>query len=235
MSDNQKTESNTERLLQEDETTPIIDNQNSQNYQSPDQNTQVNNQTETNVLPKTPEIEKPKPIYNKNLMINNNRPISPPKVDIKIPDTLTKDKAYEIQRSKPENLINSNNPTKVHDIPPKTTIIPINIPVTSTINIPEANNNQLDAPQNESTIEYLENLKKALRTQSSALKCPFCQKQVETEVTKKCSVINILCAIFTTPIFWACLKCCRGKDCNCYDANHKCKRCRREIADYSAC
>ena len=82
---------------------------------------------------------------------------------------------------------------------------------------------------------YLENLKKALRTKSSALKCPFCQKQVETEVTKKCSVINIICAVITTPIFWALLKCCRGKDCNCYDANHKCKRCKREIADYSAC
>ena len=85
------------------------------------------------------------------------------------------------------------------------------------------------------SINYLDNLKKALRTKSSALKCPFCKKSTETEVTKKCSAVNILCFIFTTPIFWAFFKCCRGKDCNFYDANHKCKKCMKEIADYSAC
>ena len=90
-------------------------------------------------------------------------------------------------------------------------------------------------PQSKSAEVYLENLKQALRTKSSLLKCPFCRKSTETQVVKKCSVINILCFIFSTPVLWAVFKCFRGKDCNFYNANHSCNRCKREIAEYSAC
>ena len=175
-----------------------------------------------------------------NTNIPNNRQITSPTVECKIPDTLSNDKDFKIAKDKPENKIDKLSLNKLQNTPS----VPLSqggpqlssqVNSGSTIVIPEANQNQVDMPQNESTIEYLENLKKALRTKSSALKCPFCQKQVETEVTKKCSIINIICAIITTPILWGLLKCCRGKDCNCYDAIHKCKRCKKEIADYSAC
>ncbi len=144
------------------------------------------------------------------------------KYGAKMHEVLTSDNKVntETNTSDSNSLRNSNNKLN---------------PVVATIKIPEANHNQNREITDESTLIYLDNLRKALRTQSSHLKCPFCQKSVETEVTKKCSIINILCFIITTPILWACLKCCRGKDCNCYDANHKCKRCRREIANYSAC
>jgi len=182
-----------------------------------------------------------------NNLINNRKVLTSPKFEVKIPDTLTNNPEYKINKEKPENKetltkveIPTYSPTNEAPTTSKSKVHPVGLSdqhdMNTNINIPEANQNQVNPLQNNSsTLEYLDNLKKALRTQSSALKCPFCLKQVETDVTKTCSVINILCAIITTPIFWALLKCCRGKDCNCYDAKHVCKRCRKEIADYSAC
>ena len=173
-----------------------------------------------------------------NKEFDDDKTITIPKVDIKIPEILTNNKEYIKQMSKSDNLpekkIVEHSKIQVHDYSQKKEVTNTNNN-NIVIDIPDITNNQDNNDPNESTIEYIENLKKALRTTSSALKCPYCRKQVETEVTKTCSVINILCAIFSTPILWAGLKCCRGKDCNCYNAEHKCKRCKREIAQYSAC
>ncbi len=249
---NTETNTKTEPLLPEnqpDENSPVIpapetENKENKSQTEPQQNTseskekiirspKINvNIPESVQKDKEFEAQKNDP---SNLVVANqtNRPISAPKVNIKIPETLLKDKDYEENKKKPDNaIIVEKVEVKEEDLEDNR----VN-PEVAKISIPSANSNQVSGnpPQSDSGVVHLENLKKALRTQSSNLKCPFCQTQMSTEVTKKCSIINILCAIFTTPILWACLKCCRGKDCNCYDAKHKCQKCRRQLADYSAC
>ena len=43
----------------------------------------------------------------------------------------------------------------------------------------------------------IENLKKALRTRPQTIRCPYCEKNGETEVVRTCNTKNTLCSIFS--------------------------------------
>lgn len=81
----------------------------------------------------------------------------------------------------------------------------------------------------------IENLMKALRSKPQTVRCPYCGSKGETEVIRKCNKMNVLCSIFTTPLFWFFFMCCRHKDYNCYDAESQCRGCHKILGDYHAC
>jgi len=167
------------------------------------------------------KIDKPDKQNNSNINDDKNKVLV--KLNDKSQKSISNLSNDDLNKEIPENNVNANN---IHDSLNNQDKTADEIPLDNENNIKNAN---------ASMIEYLVNLKKSLKTRPSTLKCPYCHTQVETEVVKKCSIINIFCMIFTTPIFWAFFKCIRRKDCNCYDACHKCTSCRREIAEYSAC
>jgi hypothetical protein len=154
--------------------------------------------------------------------------ITTPAIDINIPDTLLNTTDFKNNgESGNKNKIPKPDPVKVYDTKNN------NVISTKTTNKDFDNESE---KLNESSRVHLGNLKKHLRTKPASLTCPYCKKNgVLTRVTKNCSVINIICSIISTPIFWALLKCCRGKDYNCYNASHVCSNCNKKIADYSAC
>ena len=81
----------------------------------------------------------------------------------------------------------------------------------------------------------IENLRKALRTKPQTIRCPFCEKNGETEVVRSCNTKNTLCSIVTLSFGWIIYMICKGKDLNCCNAIHTCKYCHRILGDYSAC
>lgn len=89
--------------------------------------------------------------------------------------------------------------------------------------------------QSSPSTQDIENLQKALKSESNFVTCPYCKNQGMTRIEKSCSIANILCCTCLCIVPWAILKCIRGKDCNCYDADHFCTRCGNNLAHYHAC
>jgi hypothetical protein len=85
------------------------------------------------------------------------------------------------------------------------------------------------------SIVDIENLKNALKSDSNFVTCPYCRNQAITRTQKKFSCINCLCCVVTSGILWLFFQACRGKDINCYDADHYCNRCNNNLASYKAC
>lgn len=82
----------------------------------------------------------------------------------------------------------------------------------------------------------IENLKSALKTSPQFVCCPYCKNQAMTRIEKSCSIVDMcVCVFLCTGIGWVLCKACRGKDINCYDANHYCARCGNKLVTYSAC
>ena len=100
----------------------------------------------------------------------------------------------------------------------------------------EITNDSMTSDQSETVQnKRIENLRKALRTKPQTIRCPFCEKNGETEVVRSCNTKNTLCSIFSLSIGWLIYMLCKGKDLNCYNAIHTCKHCHRMLGDYSAC
>ena len=97
------------------------------------------------------------------------------------------------------------------------------------LNIPNLTNNQ------DVNNDRINNLKMALKSSKQFLACPFCNHQGDTEVEKKCNILNTVFCVFTGGIFWGCHQFFRNKDCNCFDARHTCNSCGQEMNDYKAC
>ena len=68
-----------------------------------------------------------------------------------------------------------------------------------------------------------------------ATTCPYCKKGITTVPTKTCNCMACIFCYFTACLLYFCIQCCRGKDCCCYDAIHKCPSCGSTIAQYNAC
>jgi hypothetical protein len=108
-----------------------------------------------------------------------------------------------------------------------------NIPSTPLIqnSVPAMNRNQHSTP----STQDIQNLQSALKSVSNFVTCPYCKNQAITRTEKKCSTANAICCVFTLLLPWALFQVCRGKDLNCYDANHFCTRCGNTLANYHAC
>lgn len=81
----------------------------------------------------------------------------------------------------------------------------------------------------------LQVLQTALRSNSQFVNCPYCRNQSNTRVTQQCSTASVLCCVCFGGIWWLVYQACRGKDINCYDADHHCQRCGNVLANYKAC
>ena len=72
-----------------------------------------------------------------------------------------------------------------------------------------------------------------LRSYSEFAKCS-CGATGFTSVENKCNVGNfIFCCCFNQ--CWCCYQVVKHKDLNCYDADHKCSACNKNLAHYTAC
>ena len=76
---------------------------------------------------------------------------------------------------------------------------------------------------------------KIFSTVPIALSCMFCHKPVTTQVKTTCNYCACLLCWFTFLAFYAIVQCCRGKDCCCYDAEHRCPHCGNVVGTYTAC
>jgi hypothetical protein len=85
------------------------------------------------------------------------------------------------------------------------------------------------------TPQELDNLQMALKSTPQFVSCPYCRYQGMTQTERKCSCCNLLCCIFCAAIPWLICQACRGKDINCYDADHYCTRCHNKLSTYRAC
>jgi len=72
-------------------------------------------------------------------------------------------------------------------------------------------------------------------TQPVSMTCQFCQKPVTTEVIKKCNCCACCLCCFTGLFIWICIQCCRNKEINCWDAQHKCPNCQQILGNYQSC
>ena len=65
--------------------------------------------------------------------------------------------------------------------------------------------------------------------------CPFCQNQVMTLSTLQFNCCTCCLCWCTGFVCFAIIQACRGKDINCYDAEHKCPMCGKTIGMYNSC
>jgi hypothetical protein len=89
--------------------------------------------------------------------------------------------------------------------------------------------------KNQNSLQDLENLKCALRSSSNFVTCPHCKNQAITKTDRKFSALNCICCLCTVGTCWLFFQACRGKDVNCYDADHYCNKCNSNLASYKAC
>ena len=72
-------------------------------------------------------------------------------------------------------------------------------------------------------------------TQPVSITCQFCKQPVTTEVVKSCSCCSCCLCIMTGLFIWICIQCCRNKEINCWDAQHKCPNCQQILGNYQSC
>jgi hypothetical protein len=90
---------------------------------------------------------------------------------------------------------------------------------------------------NQTAIDEIDknNLKLTLKSNGQFVNCPYCKNMSVTRADKQCSITNVLCCVFTGPLPWFLLQAVRGKDINCFNADHYCTRCGNVLANYKAC
>jgi hypothetical protein len=89
--------------------------------------------------------------------------------------------------------------------------------------------------QNTTQMDDLEKLSKSLKSNSTLVKCPYCNETIMTDSETTCSFSNTLCCIFFGLAPWIIFQCVRGKDIKCMDASHFCPKCKQSLGDYKAC
>jgi hypothetical protein len=94
--------------------------------------------------------------------------------------------------------------------------------------IPQVMTNQIDEVEASS-------IRRSLKSNAQYVGCPYCKQQSMTRVEKNCSFKNVLCGVLLHPMIWLVYQAVRGKDINCYDADHYCSKCGNKLAEYKAC
>ena len=110
-------------------------------------------------------------------------------------------------------------------------------PVPNTSNIYSRNQNQNNMPgQNAVVINQIAptGLLTAPKTAPYSIVCPFCKKNIVTNAVKSFDCIScLLCYFFC--ICYCIAQCARGKECCCYNAEHKCPNCGQVVGIYKNC
>ena len=97
------------------------------------------------------------------------------------------------------------------------------------------NNSKIIRNQSIPNANLINNISRALKANSSYVKCPYCGHMALTRTTTQMSIVNLLCFILTLTIGWLLWQCIRGKDFSCYNVDHFCLKCDAKLADYKAC
>src|SRR5690606_19730742 len=106
---------------------------------------------------------------------------------------------------------------------------------TQTLGNVGGNLNQITPANNQMYTTPNDTIKKNIKTSTVHVRCPFCAVQGMTIANRHCSCSNLICCFLTTPVGWIIFQACRDKDYNCYDADHQCSNCKKNVANYTAC
>ena len=72
-------------------------------------------------------------------------------------------------------------------------------------------------------------------TKSIPITCNFCQIPITSNVIRSFNLCSCLFSFCTFFIFWFKIQLFRGKELNCYDAQHICPNCGQILGNYSSC
>ena len=67
------------------------------------------------------------------------------------------------------------------------------------------------------------------------VECPFCHKNIKTNVQTNCNIGSCCLCFWLSCIFWAIILLVRGKEIGCNDATHRCPNCKNVIGVYHSC
>ncbi len=81
---------------------------------------------------------------------------------------------------------------------------------------------------------HLQIQEKNLKAYSNYAECPICGTKAYTISDQICNPIGILSCVLCSPC-WGGYLIYNKKDLACYDSNHSCISCKKEIASYKAC
>ena len=69
----------------------------------------------------------------------------------------------------------------------------------------------------------------------SEVECPFCHKNIKTNVQTNCNIGSCCLCFWLSCIIWAIILLVRGKEIGCNDATHRCPNCKNVIGVYHSC
>lgn len=101
-------------------------------------------------------------------------------------------------------------------------------PTVSNQNIPI----QLQSVPNQTEID---NLRYALGSKTSFVTCPYCRNQGSTRTIENYNVADVIFCVITLGTLWGIVHLLRGKDTNCDNTEHFCKKCNVSLGEYIAC
>ena len=67
------------------------------------------------------------------------------------------------------------------------------------------------------------------------VECPFCHKNIKTNVQTNCNIGSCCLCFWLSCIIWAIILLVRGKEIGCNDATHRCPNCKNVIGVYHSC
>ena len=67
------------------------------------------------------------------------------------------------------------------------------------------------------------------------VECPFCHKNIKTNVQTNCNIGSCCLCFWLSCIIWAIFLLVRGKEIGCNDATHRCPNCKNVIGVYHSC
>ena len=65
--------------------------------------------------------------------------------------------------------------------------------------------------------------------------CQFCQIPITSVVKKRFNICSCLFCCWFGFVFWVCFQSIRGKEINCFDAEHSCPNCGQKLGNYYSC
>ena len=67
------------------------------------------------------------------------------------------------------------------------------------------------------------------------VECPFCHKNIKTNVQTNCNIGSCCLCFWLSCIIWKIILLVRGKEIGCNDATHRCPNCKNVIGVYHSC
>jgi len=82
--------------------------------------------------------------------------------------------------------------------------------------------------------ERWNDIQEQLKSNPKATKCPYCDHEDITYVERKMNVVSAI-TCYCCGCCWGLYSLFKKKDFTCWDADHRCHNCEKEIANYRSC